>query len=105
MDDSLTDVDDAPFLQTKDSPLIPHFFCKAFEALQEKLLDFDSTSAPPLTDFKESRFKEVKLPTTSKVPPMVVRLSRPPIFCKPVLLATTRAPPMVDKLENDKFFK
>lgn len=104
VDDSLTEVEVAPFLQTNESPLISPFFCKAFKALQEKLLDLDSTSAPPLTDFKEFKSKTVKLPMTSRVPPMVVRLLKPSIFCKCVLLAMTRAPPMVVKLEKDKFF-
>ena len=47
VEDSLTEVDVAPFLQTKESPWIAPLLCNFFKALQEKLLEEESNLAPP----------------------------------------------------------
>lgn len=98
VEDNLTEVEVAPFLQTNESPWIAPLLCNFFNASQEKLLAEDSKSAPPLTDFKEDKFKVVKLPVTSMAPPTVWTLLKPSMVFNRVLLAMMKPPPMEVKL-------
>lgn len=98
VEDSLTEVDVAPFLQTKESPWIAPLLCNFFKALQEKLLEEESKLAPPLTDFKEDKSKVEKLPVTSMAPPTVWTLLKPSMTFNCVLLAMMKPPPTVVKL-------
>lgn len=64
-----------------------------------------SISAPPLTNFREDMSKLVKLPVTIKAPPMVSTFLKVVKSVNLVLLATTRAPPIVVKFGKETVSK
>lgn len=72
-----------------------------FKASQEKLVLLDSTSAPPLMEFNFGMEKVSNGPMTSKAPPMEVKDGKPVTLVNLELLAMTKAPPRVFKLEAD----
>ena len=78
------------------------FFCKVSNGVHEKLPEEVSKVASPLTDFNFGRSNSVKLPVTTSAPPTVATFLKPSMIFNWVLLATTKPPPIVVKLEQSK---